>query len=148
MGRLDFMSEGLIMLTNHGGLARKLEHPENAIERRYVVMPAAPGLLCHFYTFFNSFYWFHIMIHSPSLISVYSALVSICSFYSPSCLLLFFARPTSFLTPSSLPLHSCIHRILPGFTLLSDTACACMAPCLPGSLQLLPEAARYACYKI
>jgi 23S rRNA pseudouridine2605 synthase len=35
VGRLDFMSEGLLLLTNDGGLARQLELPANAWIRRY-----------------------------------------------------------------------------------------------------------------
>ena len=35
IGRLDFMSEGLLLLTNDGGLARKLELPANGWTRRY-----------------------------------------------------------------------------------------------------------------
>jgi 23S rRNA pseudouridine2605 synthase len=35
VGRLDFMSEGLLLLTNDGGLARKLELPANGWTRRY-----------------------------------------------------------------------------------------------------------------
>ncbi len=37
VGRLDLNSEGLLLLTNDGGLARYLEHPENALERAYRV---------------------------------------------------------------------------------------------------------------
>lgn len=37
VGRLDLMSEGLILLTNDGELARKLEHPESEIPRIYQV---------------------------------------------------------------------------------------------------------------
>lgn len=37
VGRLDLMSEGLILLTNDGELARKLEHPSNEIPRIYQV---------------------------------------------------------------------------------------------------------------
>jgi 23S rRNA pseudouridine2605 synthase len=37
VGRLDFNSEGLILLTNDGGLKRRLELPANAWERRYRV---------------------------------------------------------------------------------------------------------------
>ncbi|NQV57903.1 MAG: rRNA pseudouridine synthase [Rhodospirillales bacterium] len=37
VGRLDLNSEGLILLTNDGGLARKLEHPDTAWTRRYRV---------------------------------------------------------------------------------------------------------------
>jgi 23S rRNA pseudouridine2605 synthase len=35
IGRLDFMSEGLLLLTNDGGLARRLELPANGWIRRY-----------------------------------------------------------------------------------------------------------------
>jgi 23S rRNA pseudouridine2605 synthase len=35
VGRLDFMSEGLLLLTNDGGLARRLELPANGWIRRY-----------------------------------------------------------------------------------------------------------------
>ena len=37
VGRLDINSEGLLLLTNSGELARKLENPRNQIERRYKV---------------------------------------------------------------------------------------------------------------
>lgn len=37
VGRLDLNSEGLLLLTNDGGLARYLELPANAMERRYRV---------------------------------------------------------------------------------------------------------------
>lgn len=37
VGRLDLTSEGLLLLTNDGGLARRLELPSNAWERRYRV---------------------------------------------------------------------------------------------------------------
>jgi 23S rRNA pseudouridine2605 synthase len=35
VGRLDFMSEGLLLLTNNGGVARQLELPANGWTRRY-----------------------------------------------------------------------------------------------------------------
>lgn len=35
IGRLDYMSEGLLLLTNDGGLARQLELPANGWTRRY-----------------------------------------------------------------------------------------------------------------
>jgi len=37
VGRLDFNSEGLLLLTNSGVLARYLELPENSLTRKYVV---------------------------------------------------------------------------------------------------------------
>ena len=37
VGRLDFDTEGLILLTNSGDLARKLELPKNGLNRRYRV---------------------------------------------------------------------------------------------------------------
>jgi 23S rRNA pseudouridine2605 synthase len=37
IGRLDKMSEGLLLLTNDGNLARKFELPSNKIERVYLV---------------------------------------------------------------------------------------------------------------
>lgn len=37
VGRLDYNSEGLLLLTNDGDLARRLEHPETGWRRRYRV---------------------------------------------------------------------------------------------------------------
>ena len=37
VGRLDLNSEGLLLLTNSGALARRLEHPENGFARAYRV---------------------------------------------------------------------------------------------------------------
>ena len=37
VGRLDYLSEGLILLTNDGELARALELPTYKIERQYKV---------------------------------------------------------------------------------------------------------------
>lgn len=37
VGRLDFSSEGLLLLTNDGELKRYLEHPDSKIERKYRV---------------------------------------------------------------------------------------------------------------
>ncbi|HEY85358.1 MAG TPA: rRNA pseudouridine synthase [Chloroflexi bacterium] len=38
VGRLDFMSEGLILLTNDGAITQKLTHPSFAHEREYEVL--------------------------------------------------------------------------------------------------------------
>ncbi|MEM7046293.1 MAG: pseudouridine synthase [Pseudomonadota bacterium] len=43
VGRLDQNSEGLLLLTNHGGVKRYLEHPATGIERRYTVVVTGPG---------------------------------------------------------------------------------------------------------
>ena len=37
VGRLDYLSEGLLILTNDGELARALEMPNFAVERQYRV---------------------------------------------------------------------------------------------------------------
>ena len=37
VGRLDYLSEGLLIITNDGELARALEMPSNHIERAYKV---------------------------------------------------------------------------------------------------------------
>ena len=37
VGRLDYLSEGLLIITNDGELARALEMPHFAIERQYRV---------------------------------------------------------------------------------------------------------------
>lgn len=37
VGRLDYQSEGLLLLTNNGALARYLEHPKQAFKRTYRV---------------------------------------------------------------------------------------------------------------
>jgi len=47
VGRLDYMSEGLLLLTNEGDLAHGLLHPSAEVEKRYevgLVAPAPPGL--------------------------------------------------------------------------------------------------------
>lgn len=38
VGRLDFMSEGLILLTNDGDLTQKLTHPSHKVEKEYQVL--------------------------------------------------------------------------------------------------------------
>ena len=42
VGRLDFMSEGLILFTNDGNFALKAGHPSSNIEKEYLVEPAGP----------------------------------------------------------------------------------------------------------
>jgi len=42
VGRLDYMSEGLILLTNDGDLANALLHPRAGLRRRYVVTLVGP----------------------------------------------------------------------------------------------------------
>lgn len=42
VGRLDYMSEGLLLLTNEGGVAEQLLHPRNRVRRRYEVTVAGP----------------------------------------------------------------------------------------------------------
>ena len=43
VGRLDFMSEGLILLSNEGDLAHRLLHPSAGVLRTYVVELAGPA---------------------------------------------------------------------------------------------------------
>ncbi|MCB2225928.1 MAG: rRNA pseudouridine synthase [Desulfarculaceae bacterium] len=44
VGRLDFNSEGLILLTNDGELAQRLMHPRHEVEKRYLVwVEGRPG---------------------------------------------------------------------------------------------------------
>ncbi len=42
VGRLDYDSEGLLLLTNDGGVSRFLELPKNALARRYLVEGVGP----------------------------------------------------------------------------------------------------------
>lgn len=42
VGRLDLMSEGLLLLTNEGDLAHRLLHPSREVEKRYEVGLAPP----------------------------------------------------------------------------------------------------------
>jgi 23S rRNA pseudouridine2605 synthase len=42
VGRLDYMSEGLLLLTNDGDVAAALLHPRNRVSRRYQVTVARP----------------------------------------------------------------------------------------------------------
>ncbi len=42
VGRLDFMSSGLIILTNDGDLTYKLTHPKHEVEKQYVVKVSPP----------------------------------------------------------------------------------------------------------
>jgi 23S rRNA pseudouridine2605 synthase len=42
VGRLDFMSSGLILFTNDGDFTRRLSHPSSGIEKEYVVKTSAP----------------------------------------------------------------------------------------------------------
>jgi pseudouridine synthase len=42
VGRLDYDSEGLLLLTNDGAWADQVLHPRNAVEREYAIAVAAP----------------------------------------------------------------------------------------------------------
>ncbi|MEK6253619.1 MAG: rRNA pseudouridine synthase [Gemmatimonadales bacterium] len=42
VGRLDYMSEGMLLLTNEGTVAEQLLHPRNRVPRRYEVTVAGP----------------------------------------------------------------------------------------------------------
>ena len=43
VGRLDFMSEGLLLLSNEGDVAHRLLHPSRQVERCYVVSLVGPA---------------------------------------------------------------------------------------------------------
>ncbi len=49
VGRLDYMSEGLLLLTNEGDVAHRLLHPSREVEKRYEVglTPPVPERLEH-----------------------------------------------------------------------------------------------------
>jgi len=38
VGRLDFLSEGLLLLTNDGDLANRLTHPRHRVEKKYIAV--------------------------------------------------------------------------------------------------------------
>jgi 23S rRNA pseudouridine2605 synthase len=42
VGRLDYMSEGMLLLTNEGQTAERLLHPRHRVTRRYEVTVAGP----------------------------------------------------------------------------------------------------------
>jgi 23S rRNA pseudouridine2605 synthase len=42
VGRLDYMSEGLLLLTNEGAVAETILHPRNRVTRRYEVTVERP----------------------------------------------------------------------------------------------------------
>ncbi len=42
VGRLDYMSEGLVLLSNEGDLAHRVLHPRSGVERRYRVTLVGP----------------------------------------------------------------------------------------------------------
>lgn len=42
VGRLDFLSEGLLLLTNEGGVANRILHPSREVPRRYEVSVLEP----------------------------------------------------------------------------------------------------------
>ncbi len=51
IGRLDYLSSGLILFTNDGELARKVGHPSSSIEKEYLVetkLPVPEELLARF----------------------------------------------------------------------------------------------------
>ncbi len=38
VGRLDFMTEGLLLLTNDGEMANKMTHPRHRVEKKYIAV--------------------------------------------------------------------------------------------------------------
>lgn len=68
VGRLDKDSEGLVILTNDGGLVYRLTHPSYGVTKRYYVLLDRPFDRAHTQDFLKGVYWEGERLHAKKVI--------------------------------------------------------------------------------